>query len=168
MLCFFACCYHPQPPSAPAPLWDPFFLIHLSQDTAVGPRWLYLLYLVRSWTEPGQILWFSPSSKSWCSFLDNDFQADPLACTELPGRVLKLVFADTVSSLKLGWRDTEEFGFPTHSWLSPLSLQGLFQLHYSWLPREDSNPPFHYLDSQLLYCIYIFHNKPALLVLWIR
>lgn len=79
-----------------------------------------------------------------------------------------LVFADAFSPLKLGWRDTEEFGFPTHSWLSPLSLQGLLQLHYSWLSTEDSKPPFHYLDSQLPYCIYIFHDKPALLVLWIR
>ena len=99
MLCFPACWYHPQPPPAPAPPWDPFFLIYVSQDTAVGPRWLYLLYLVRSWTEPGQILWFSPSSKPWCSFLDNDFQADPLARTELPGRVLKLLSLLTHSLL---------------------------------------------------------------------
>lgn len=155
MLCFPCPLISPPASPAPAPPWDPFSRSMSPRTQQKGPRWLYLLYLVRSWTEPGQILWFSPSSKPSLVFLPWTMTLSeiPWLWPELPGRVLNLYLADVF--LLLGLRDTEEFGFPTHSWLSPLSLQGLLQLHYSWLSTEAPKPPFN-IWPQLPYCIEYF------------
>lgn len=125
-----------------------------------GPRWLHLLYHVRSWARS---YYFSPSPKPRYSPLDKDFNADLLACNELPGRVLKLLFPRTLSSLKLGWKD-RVVSF-SHTFQAEPPWRELLQLHYSWLATENSNLPFHYMGSQPLYCIYIFHDQLAPLVL---